>query len=69
MDISRTACMALRIATERCPNPLDKIYLKKKTERGVNGGEGGVAFTPALSLYVRGLRRGREKFHEKKVGQ
>ena len=62
--------MALRIATDRCPNPLDKIYLKKKkTERGVNGGEGGVACTPALSLYVRGLRGGREKFHENKVGQ
>ena len=33
--------MALRIATDRCPNPLDEIYLKKKTERGVNGGGGG----------------------------
>ena len=43
MDISRTACMALRIATDRCPNPLDKIYLKKKKngKGGKWGGRGG----------------------------
>ena len=40
MDISRTACMALRIATDRCPNPLDKIYLKKKNRKGGKWGGG-----------------------------
>ena len=55
MDISRTACMALSGSNRLVPkNPLDKWILKKKTERGE-----GVACTPALPLYVRGLRRGR----------
>ena len=47
MDISRTACMALRIATDRCPNPLDEIYLKKKNGKGGKwGGEGWHAPAP-----------------------
>jgi len=33
--------MALRIATDRCPNPLDKIYLKKKKKKKRKGGEKG----------------------------
>ena len=46
MDISRTACMALRIATDRCPNPLDEIYLKKKNGKGGKWGGGGGGMHP-----------------------
>ena len=60
--------MALRIATDRCPNPLDKIYLKKKRKGGggVNGGGGGMHPHPFL---VHPRVKARKKFHEKKVGQ
>ena len=47
MDISRTACMALRIATDRCPNPLDEIYLKKKNGKGGKWGGGRGWHAPA----------------------
>ena len=60
--------MALRIATDRCPNTLDKIYLQKKKGKGGKrvGGGGGMHPHPFL---VRPRVKAREKFHEKKVGQ
>ena len=59
--------MALRIATDRCPNPLDEIYLKKKkTERGVNGGgRGGMHPRPFL---VRPTFKAREGEVPRKKG-
>ena len=63
MNISRSTCMAFRIATDRCPNPLDKIYFKKKIGKGGKwGGGGGMHPHP---FFVRPRVKAREKLEKK----